>query len=137
MHLKIRDVGVARHIGKYSDAIESVSGLRWLYSSGTPGLMETGEIPGDFATQARLAWHNVLRMLAQAGMSVSDLVKVTTSLTRPDDIPAYARIRSEFLGEVRPAFMLQIVQQLIDPRIFVEIEIVAAALIQPAPGAHR
>ena len=35
---KIHDVGAAKHIGRYSDAIETSAGLRWLHTSGTPGV---------------------------------------------------------------------------------------------------
>ena len=34
----IHDVGVASQIGLYSDAIEVQPNLRWLMTSGTPGL---------------------------------------------------------------------------------------------------
>ena len=34
----IHDIGVASQIGKYSDAIEVGANLRWLVTSGTPGL---------------------------------------------------------------------------------------------------
>jgi 2-iminobutanoate/2-iminopropanoate deaminase len=67
-----------------------------------------------------------MKVLDSAGMTVADLVKVTTSLTRSDDRQAYVKVRSEFLGAARPAFMLQIVDELIRPEILVEIEIVAA-----------
>jgi len=60
-------------------------------------------------------------------MTVHDLVKVTTTLTNAKDIPAYAKIRSEVLGDVRPAFMLQVIDQLVRPDILIEVEIVAAA----------
>src|SRR5262245_33584305 len=40
-----RDVGVSKHIGSYSDAIEASAGLRWLFTSGTPGISpETGDL---------------------------------------------------------------------------------------------
>jgi 2-iminobutanoate/2-iminopropanoate deaminase len=60
-------------------------------------------------------------------MTTADLVKVTTSLTNAQDIPGYVRVRSEFLGDMRPAFMLQVVTQLIKPDVLVEIEVIAAA----------
>jgi enamine deaminase RidA (YjgF/YER057c/UK114 family) len=47
-------------------------------------------------------------------------------LTRAEDIKAYAAVRSRFLGDVRPAFMLAVVPQLVWPEILVEIEVVAA-----------
>jgi hypothetical protein len=40
---------------------------------------------------------------------------------------ASCRSRGEILGDVRPAFMLQIVTQLIKPEVLVEVEIIAAA----------
>lgn len=122
----IHDIGVARHIGPYSDAIEVEPGTRWLFTAGTPGMSENGEVPPDIEAQSRLAWQNVLKVLDSAGMTVADLVKVTTSLTKADNRPAYVKVRSEFLGAARPAFMLQIVDELIRPEILVEIEIIAA-----------
>ena len=121
------DIGVAKHIGRYSDAVEAAPGLRWLYSAGTPGMTKAGEVPADIESQSRLAWENVLELLRDAGMTPADLVKVTTSLVDARDVPAYARVRTAMLGDVRPAFMLQIVSQLVRPEIRVEIEVIAAA----------
>ena len=45
-------------------------------------------------------------MLERAGMTVADLVKVTQYLTRAEDVPAYVKVRSRFLGDARPVFML-------------------------------
>jgi Endoribonuclease L-PSP len=66
-------------------------------------------------------------MLEKAGMTTADLVKVTTSLTDAKDIPAYAKVRGEILGDIRPAFMLQVVTQLIKPEVLVEVEVIAAS----------
>lgn len=94
---------------------------------GHAGVAEDGTIPAGIEAQTRLAWKYILAALEQAGMTTADLVKVTTSLTDARDIPAYATIRGEILGDVRPAFMLQVITQLIKPEILVEVEIIAAA----------
>jgi transposase len=39
----IHDIGVASQIGSYSDAIEAKPNLRWLMTSGTPGLTLNGD----------------------------------------------------------------------------------------------
>ena len=65
-------------------------------------------------------------MLERAGMSVADLVKVTQYLTRAEDFPAYAKVRTRFLGDARPASMLLVIPQLVRPDFLVEVEIVAA-----------
>jgi 2-iminobutanoate/2-iminopropanoate deaminase len=122
----LHNIGIAMQIGRYSDAVETAAGLRWLYTAGTPGLSPTGKLSESFTEQARQAWENVVAVLHKAGMGPEDIVKVTTSLTRSEDISAYAEVRSSFLGQLRPAFMLSIVNQLIRPDMFVEIEVIAA-----------
>ena len=122
----IHDIGVASQIGSYSDAIETAPNLRWLMTSGTPGLITGGELPADITGQAERAWGHVLSMLDRAGMSVADIVKATHDLTRAEDIPAYAAVRKRFLGDTRPASMLLVVPQLVWPQILVEIEVIAA-----------
>ena len=46
----IHDIGVASQIGAYSDAVEARPNLRWLLTSGTPGLSTTGDLPKDILT---------------------------------------------------------------------------------------
>ncbi len=121
-----RNIGVSRHIGTYSDAVEVTRSPRWLYTAGTPGMHPDGHLPEGIEAQSRQAWDNVKAVLAKAGMGLEDIVKVNTTLTRADAIPAYAKVRAETMGELRPAFMLQIVEQLIKPELLVEIEVVAA-----------
>jgi enamine deaminase RidA (YjgF/YER057c/UK114 family) len=122
----IHDIGVASQIGAYGDAVEVRPNLRWLLTSGTPGLSTTGDLPKDISGQAELAWGHVVRMLERAGMSVADLVKVTQYLTRAEDIPAYAKVRTRFLGDARPASMPLVIPQLVRPDFLVEVETVAA-----------
>ena len=122
----IHDIGVASQIGDYSDAIEAGPNLRWLVTSGTPGLSTNGDLPDAIEGQARLAWEHVVRVLERAAMTVADVVKVTQYLTRAEDIPAYANVRKRFLGDARPTSMLLVVSQLVQPEFLVEVEIIAA-----------
>jgi 2-iminobutanoate/2-iminopropanoate deaminase len=119
--------GVAARIGKYSDAVEVAGGSRLTFLSGTPGLPPDGELPDGIAAQAEQAWANVVAALTKAGMDVADLVKITQYLTDPDDVAAYAEVRSRYLGDARPASMLVIVPSLVWPDMLVEIDGVAAS----------
>jgi 2-iminobutanoate/2-iminopropanoate deaminase len=123
---KLHDVGVAKTIGKYGDAIEVAPNQRWLFTAGTPGMDEKGEYPPDIAAQAELAWGHILKMLKAADMSVSDLVKITQYLTRAEDIPAYVQVRTRMLGDARPASMLMVVAGLPRPEFLLEIDAVAS-----------
>jgi 2-iminobutanoate/2-iminopropanoate deaminase len=124
---RMLNVGVAARIGTYSDAVEIAPGKRMLYVSGTPGLSaETGQVPETFVDQADLAWRNIKAILAEAGMSVEDIVKLTQYLIRRDDLVAYRDIRSRHLGPCRPASMLAFLPELVWPNMLIELEVVAA-----------
>ena len=126
MSHKFQDIGVARQIAAYSDAVEVQPNLRWLLTSGTPGLSKAGHLPEDISGQAELAWQHIVEMLKQANMQIADAIKVTQYLRRAEDITAYGKVRTRFLGELRPASMLLIVPQLVRPEFLVEIEVIAA-----------
>ena len=124
---RMLNVGVAARVGTYSDAVEIAPGKRMLYVSGTPGLSaETGQIPDSFVDQADLAWRNIKAILAEAGMGVEDIVKLTQYLIRRDDLAAYRDIRSRHLGTCRPASMLAFLPELVWPNMLIELEVVAA-----------
>jgi enamine deaminase RidA (YjgF/YER057c/UK114 family) len=126
MTVTLHDIGIARQIGRYSDAAEVSGNVRWLFTSGTPGLGIDGKLPSDIAGQAELAWQHIVDMLTRAGMTVNDLVKVTHYLLRAEDIPAYVQVRSRFLGDARPASMLLVIPQLVKPEYLLEVEACAA-----------
>jgi enamine deaminase RidA (YjgF/YER057c/UK114 family) len=121
------DTGVARQIGKYSDAVEVPSGARLLFLSGTPGLGPNGELSPNFEEQATQAWRNVVSALEKAGM-----VKVVQYLVRVEDLATYPAVRARALGDHRPASMLSVVAALPRADFLIEIEAYAAA-----PGSGR
>ena len=121
------NVGVAKHLGTYSDGMEIASGKRIVYVSGTPGLdVESGTLPDGFAEQAELAWINVTTILAAADMGVEDIVKLTQHLIRREDLTAYRDIRGRYLGSASPASMLTFLPGLVWPNMLIELEVVAA-----------
>jgi len=128
---RIHDIGIAKQIGKYSDAVEVPLLGRLLMTSGTPGLTPDGDLPKTFEGQAEQAWRNVLAALEKAGMSVQNLVKIVQYLVRAADIPAYAEVRARMLQGHRPASMLSVVAALPRPEFLIEIEAYAVAPERP------
>jgi 2-iminobutanoate/2-iminopropanoate deaminase len=126
MEHTVHDIRVARQIGSYSDAVEVAQNMRWLVTSGTPGLAADGNLPADVERQSEIAWGHIITMLRKAEMTVHDVVKVTQYLTRPEDIAAYSKVRERVLGDMRPASTLLIVAQLVRPEFLVEVEVLAA-----------
>ncbi len=123
---RLLNIGVAQKIGTYSDGTEVPAKARLAFVSGTPGMMPDGTYPQGVTAQAEQAWKNVLAILAEAGMGVKDLVKVTHYLVRQEDIKDYVAVRARYLGDARPASMLLVVPGLVKPEILVEIEAVAS-----------
>ena len=71
----------------YSHATELPAGMRLLFISGQFGVAADGSLPPGFAEQAEMAMNNVEVLLASAGMTKADLVKLNYYLTRPADAP--------------------------------------------------
>lgn len=117
---------VAAPGGPYSHGIESSPNTRWLHIAGQIGIAPDGNAPTDFEGQADQCWRNVKAILAAAGMSVENLVKVTHFLTRQEDVAAYGKIRARHLGDARPASTLLVISALARPGLLVEVEAIAA-----------
>jgi enamine deaminase RidA (YjgF/YER057c/UK114 family) len=93
--------------------------------SGTAPVAEDGTAfaPGDPEAQARRCLEIGLRALAEAGGSVSDVVRTRTYLVDAADWKAVGRAHGEVFAEVRPASTMVVVAGLLDPDWLVEIEI--------------
>jgi 2-iminobutanoate/2-iminopropanoate deaminase len=122
----VQDLNVAKQIGKYSDAVEVAPHMRWLFTSGTPGLAADGSLPSNITGQSEIAWSHIFKMLQKADMAITDVVKITQYLTRGEDIAAYAAVRARFVGDSRPASMLLVIPALVRPEFLIEVEVIAA-----------
>ena len=112
--------------GGYSQAIEVTGAQRILYVSGQIPETIDGEVPKDFAGQARVAWSNVIAQLASANMAVENLTKVTIFLASREFALPNREVRKEFLGAHRPALTV-IIAGIFDEKWLLEIEAIAAA----------
>jgi 2-iminobutanoate/2-iminopropanoate deaminase len=112
--------------GGYSQAIEVTGAQRILYISGQIPETRNGQVPKDFAEQARVAWNNVIAQLASANMAVENLVKVTTFLSSREFALSNRAVRQEFLGSHRPASTV-IIAGIFDEKWLLEIEAIATA----------
>lgn len=118
---------IAPPVGAYSHGVEIPPNARWLHVSGQVGIAPDGTLGKGAAEQSQIVWDNIQAILADAGMGIENLVKVTAFLTDPDDLPAYGAVRSAVLGDARPCSTLIFVPALVKPDWKVEVEVVAAA----------
>ena len=98
-----------------------------VYVSGTVAWGEDGKLAGagDVYAQARQAIRNIEKALAEAGASLSDVVRTRIFVTEISRLDDAARAHAEAFGQIRPASTMLQVAALADPQILVEIEAVA------------
>jgi 2-iminobutanoate/2-iminopropanoate deaminase len=117
----------ARPVANYKVATR-MEGGRLLYLAGQVARDAEGNVlaPGDIRTQTREVFQNVQRVLKAAGGDLPDLLKMTTYITRSEDIPTVAEIRQQFIPGERPASTLIVVSRLAQPDLLIEVEGIAA-----------
>ncbi|UNO43791.1 RidA family protein [Streptomyces sp. MST-110588] len=100
-----------------------------IYVSGQAGIDEQGRtVSDDFLAQGRQAFANVEKVLAAAGASLGDVVRVGIFVTDMEaDLDKVIALREEFLSEPYPADTLLEVSSLARPDWRIEIEAMALA----------
>lgn len=110
----------------YVHALEVSGSSRMLFVSGTMGLDPQGKAGATLDDQLVLIWNNLRVILASAGMTVDNVVRLTSYLTDRAHADVNAKARVEALkGRVVPT--TAIVVTTLDPAWLIEIEIVAMA----------
>jgi reactive intermediate/imine deaminase len=119
-----RVAGPAQPISHITDAVQA--GDRLLVSGVVP-VDERRELVGadDVVAQARVVFANMRDVLAAAGCTFADVVKVTVFLTDIDDRPLVNPVREEAFGPSRPASTLVEVSALVIPGARIEVDAVA------------
>ena len=112
--------------GGYAQALEVAGAKRLLFVSGQIPKTRGGEVPCDFMAQCELAWRNVLAQVKAAGMTVDNLVKVTTFLSDRRFAIENREVRQRMLEGRSPALTV-IICDIFDEAWLLEIEAVAAA----------
>ena len=116
-----------RPFSNYAQGIEVSPGSRIVHVSGQVGATLGGDIPDDPARQHELAWENALAVLAATGMDHSHVVDAHVYITERSHLALYRETRDRMLKGHKPAATLLIVSGLADPRLGVEVDVVAAA----------
>lgn len=103
---------------------------RWVYTAGVVPFARDGTVPTDLREQADTVWGNIGLILAEAGMTPSDIVSVTTYVVAGQDLDTslseVMAARDHALGGHRAASTLIPVAALARPEWKVEIAVVAA-----------
>ena len=120
---ELRVPGLAEPISHYTDAVHA--GELLFVSGCVPVDGDGALVPGDIEAQTRQVFANIAAVLAAAGGSFADVVKVTVFLLDVDDRQRVNRVREEVFGATRPASTLVEVSRLAIPGARIEVEAVA------------
>ena len=97
----------------------------WCFVSGVTGYdYSIMAIPEDVAEQARNCFGTIGRVLAEAGFTMEDIVRVQYTVTDAGLVDAIVPVLGAHLGEVRPAATM-VIAGLIKPEMKIEIEVTA------------
>ena len=110
-------------IGPYSQAIDTGA---FVFASGQiPINPATGTIPEGIEAQTRQALANVKAILAEAGLTVDNVVKTTVFLADMNDFAAMNAVYAEVFTAPFPARSAVAVREL-PKQVLVEVEVLAA-----------
>jgi enamine deaminase RidA (YjgF/YER057c/UK114 family) len=110
----------------YVHALEVRGASRALFVSGTMGLDEAGTAPPTLEAQLELVWDNLRAILAGAGMTVDNIVRVTSYLRDTAYAGPNAVARTAALGGRLVPTTAIVVGTLADDWL-VELEVIALA----------
>lgn len=141
MRPEVLDVpGMPPPAGLYTHAVAAPPGARLVAIAGQLAVDAAGEpLPGGFEDQMRAVVGQLDHLLRGIGGDMTSILKLTTYLVDPDDIPLFYAERARLWptwwpdGHGVPPNTLLVVQRLVRPEFRIEIE--ALAVVEdPIPG---
>ena len=112
---------------RYSHGVEVPAGSRLVVCSGQLGIAPDERIPEDAREQAELCFANIAVILAEAGMSLANVVRINAFVSDRSHLKPYMEVRDRLVGDPPPASTLMIVSGFARPEFKVEVEVIAAA----------
>ncbi len=117
---------VRRPFGNYNHGLLVPPGASLLVTSGQLGIAPDDTIPDDVTAQAELCFQSISAILAEAGMSFADVIRISGFVTRRNDFPAYMAVRDRFTMDPKPVSTLIVVGGFTRAEFLVEVEVTAA-----------
>ena len=131
--MQLRPINAQTWLGAFNinQAIEVTAGQRTLFVSGQTSNDANGTPmhPGDLVAQFKLAWKNLVEVLAAANMKPQNIVRLNFYTTDVEGFMAKAGQMVPIFAEAgcKPVSTLLGVTHLFEPSIMIEIEATAVA----------
>jgi enamine deaminase RidA (YjgF/YER057c/UK114 family) len=125
MKRPLNPVSIRAPFANYSHAVEVTTPGRMVFASGQLGVSPDDTVPEDAEAQAVLCFENIKAILAEAGMTLADVVRFTGYVTERAYFPVYGAVRSRYVAGNAFASTLVIVSGFTRPEFKVEVEATA------------
>lgn len=132
LELLRRPAGMAEPLGRYSQ-ISIVRDCDTVFIAGQVGITENGELAhsGSFADQVKQAFVNIGIALGAVGLTFADVAKTSTFIVAGQEIEEFMAARAEVFAAIYPdggypPNTILVVNRLVEERLLIEIEAVAA-----------
>jgi reactive intermediate/imine deaminase len=98
-----------------------------IYVSGQVAYNAGGQLvgEGDIQAQTRQVFQNIKEILAAAGASMQDIIKINTYITDQSKFMDMLAVRKEIFGDKPPASTAVVVAGLAFPGLLIEVEAIA------------
>jgi 2-iminobutanoate/2-iminopropanoate deaminase len=116
---------IRKPFGQYNHGLSVSAAGEILVTSGQLGIRADETIPESVEEQAIICFEAIGAILAEAGMSFADVIRISGFVTRREDFAAYMAVRDRYTMEPRPVSTLLIVSGFTRPEFKVEVEVTA------------
>ena len=124
-------------LANYSHGIAVPAGHRLVFVAGQLGIAPDETIPDGSEAQADLCFANIAAILAEDGMTMANVVRLSVYVTAREHMQGYRRSRDRQFPGTPPTTTLLMISGLARPEFLVEIEAIAAAPERDGESAPR
>jgi 2-iminobutanoate/2-iminopropanoate deaminase len=103
------------------------AGHRLVITAGQLGIGLDERIPADSEGQANICLANIAAILAEDGMTMANIIRLSVYVTAREHMEGYRRARDRNFPGTPPTTTLIMVAGLVRPEFLIEIEAIAAA----------
>jgi 2-iminobutanoate/2-iminopropanoate deaminase len=114
-------------LARYSHGIAVPADHRLVITAGQLGIDPDEKIPEGSEAQADICFANIAAILAEDGMTMANIVRVSVYVTAREHMEGYRRSRDRQFPGTPPSTTLIVVAGLVRPEFVIEIEAIAAA----------
>ena len=125
MKLPLNPATIRAPFAQYSHAVHVTTPGRMVFASGQLGIAPDDTVPEDVEAQAVLCFENIKAILAEAGMTLDDVVRFTAYVTDRGYFPIYGAVRGRYVKGNAFASTLVIVSGFTRPEFKIEVEVTA------------